>query len=548
MKEKNVTLYKELDMLLGDGIAGEIDNRNLLSLIYEYMASNNMLTANDEDLLKIARKMNEIFSENTKSDFALALSNLSLKGIQNIVLDIVIGPKRTKFAYFDEDCELYKLLYKLIDLRNGDSLIDYNSNSAMNLLETIDEARKNGIKINDSIKVEENDKDILLNQMILDILNSGNNRIKVINKKSANAIDTSFNKAFYFADLDKIGSNKKLIKSKIFPEIAFTPRSSASFIDIDELLACIKHTNRRVVAFVPASVLYNDVDLEYRNALINNGLLECVIELPVGTIFNTGIKFCALIFSDNNESVKFLDLTKGKIDELRIEGKSITYNYREARSIDKNDLLNAKNLLPSVILLDRKEIKNATKLKEVAKVLPGNQYTKGMFDKKGLLVDEYTGYKILSNSDIDNGYIDYDSLCNVNIQDNKNDKYLIHQGDLVLTGKTSKIKSIVIKEEPEDNVIAIGGMLIIRPNSRINPIYLKAFLDSEEGQKALKSVQKGNVITTINPSSLANIDIPLIDISKQNEIATRYDALLEKYASCQKVIVKLENEIQNFKY
>ena len=89
-------------------------------------------------------------------------------------------------------------------------------------------------------------------------------------------------------------------------------------------------------------------------------------------------------------------------------------------------------------------------------------------------------------------------------------------------------------------------MLIVRPNQKkLNPTYLKMFMDSEMGQSALKSIQKGNVIVTITASGLSTVEIPLISPEKQKEKAERYNTKLSTLAAYKQEIERIENSLKN---
>ena len=89
-------------------------------------------------------------------------------------------------------------------------------------------------------------------------------------------------------------------------------------------------------------------------------------------------------------------------------------------------------------------------------------------------------------------------------------------------------------------------MLIVRPQlDKLNPTYLKMFLDSDLGQSAIKSIQKGTVIVTVTASGLSTIEIPMIDINKQQEKAERYNEKLSTLAAYKQEIERIENSLKN---
>ena len=60
----------------------------------------------------------------------------------------------------------------------------------------------------------------------------------------------------------------------------------------------------------------------------------------------------------------------------------------------------------------------------------------------------------------------------------------------------------------------------------MNPTFLKIFLESSDGKKVLKSIQKGSVITSMNVRDLENITIPVPDIRFQEMAADKYNGQL----------------------
>ena len=90
-------------------------------------------------------------------------------------------------------------------------------------------------------------------------------------------------------------------------------------------------------------------------------------------------------------------------------------------------------------------------------------------------------------------------------------------------------------------------MIIVRPDIKLlNPTYLKIFLDSEQGQNALKSIQKGTIIVTISSKELSTVLIPVIDINKQIEKAQKYNEKLSTLYALKQEARKLEDSLKNF--
>lgn len=161
------------------------------------------------------------------------------------------------------------------------------------------------------------------------------------------------------------------------------------------------------------------------------------------------------------------------------------------------------------------------------------------------LEDPNGEYEVLTISDIDNGNI-IDNLTKININDNKFDRYLIENGDIIISSKGTRIK-IAVAEIGNRKIIANGNLIVLRiDQTKLNPYYLEMFLNSSDGQTILKQIQTGTVIISINPSRLASITISTLPFEEQNMIANKYKAKQKQITLAQEHIKKLENELDNF--
>ena len=258
-----------------------------------------------------------------------------------------------------------------------------------------------------------------------------------------------------------------------------------------------------------------------------------------------------LIFSHDNREVKILDATeftiknkkqfKSVIDVERIYDAYIASNCPKH---DAKELIDARNLLPSNIGINEVEIKNGVELGEMAEVFTGSQYTSRNFED--MFSKEPTGYRILTSSDIDNGLVNWKKLQSIKYEDTKFDKFAVKKGDVVVTSKSSKVKTVVVDIEHQEKILVTGGMIIVRPDqNKLNSTYLKMFLDSNLGQATLKQIQKGVAIITINSKDLKNILVPMVNIEEQNNKAESFNLKLAKILSYKREIEKLERSLLN---
>ena len=130
--------------------------------------------------------------------------------------------------------------------------------------------------------------------------------------------------------------------------------------------------------------------------------------------------------------------------------------------------------------------------------------------------------EVLTISDIEDGQIS-DNLTKINVKDNKYNRYLVRENDLIISSKGTRIKIAVVGNIGNRKIIANGNLIVLRlDTSKINPLYLEMFLNSSDGQTILNQIQTGAVIISINPSRLVEITISTLPLEKQNEIADDY--------------------------
>ena len=310
----------------------------------------------------------------------------------------------------------------------------------------------------------------------------------------------------------------------------------------------------KAVALVTSKALFNNADIEYRNKLVSSGWLEGIIELPAGSLSFTRIKVYMLVFSKNNKEVKFvdasnvIDIEKKRYVNLELPIKIIEdmYYSKDVKTKPIEELIDVNNLCPSTIMNVVTNFENGVKLKELADVFIGNQYTLAVFENKGLISDKITGYRILTSSDIENGMVRWKSLRSITMDNNRFDKFAVQFGDVIVTSKSSRVKTVVVDIDPKEKILVTGGMIIIRPQlDKINPTYIKMFLDSKIGQSALKSIKKGAIVTTFTASELSTIEIPMIDINRQQKKADEYNDKLSSLAAYKQEIERIENSLNN---
>lgn len=529
-----------------------------IALVYKFSCEQNLIYFKNNDLLNFADSMINKISDKNIAEINYLFNTFNLDDIRNLLYDIVLSSSYyfpiTEFS----PLSICKLVNDLLEIDGaGHGVADFGSGLGNFLAVVYKQANKNKIILKDLIGIEINPTKAKISQMLLNVLSDGSVEPFIFLQDALGCAQYPYTRAYTFPPIgmSRISDNKNR-KSRIFNDLFFDSKTSSEWLFVDNMLNGLHKTTGRAVALVSGRCLFNNADMKYRNRLISSSLLEGVIELPSGCLPFTRIPMFVLVFSYGNEYIKFVDglelandKKRNSFIETHFDILKEIYFSADVKKKHWKEIINAANLSPSKILLDVKKISNGIQLGNIAKVFIGSQYTLGVFESKGLLANEDTGYNILTSSDIEDGIVNWENLLSVAIKDNKFDKFSIQYGDVIITSKSSKVKTAVVDIHPSKKILVTGGMIVIRPNlNKIIPIYLKLFLESNTGRVILKSKQKGSSICTLTSNAVSTIEVPIINIEKQKQIANKYYEMMNSISAYKKIIKKIEfsiNELIN---
>jgi type I restriction enzyme M protein len=345
-------------------------------------------------------------------------------------------------------------------------------------------------------------------------------------------------RANYITNLREIKQNIPLLSS-------LKRSSSLDWAFIAYLVKSLKKDGVGI-ALTTVGTTFNLIDKTFREYFVKNGFLEAVISLPEKLLSNTSVKTILYVFSNNNKTVKMIDATDVYVNERRQnvlsnenieeiyfaylnDGKfSKTVNISE---IEANDYI----LLPNRYLTNI-AYKNGVKLGSILTVNRGAPLKASELD--GISTIKETGYKYLMLSDISDGLID-EELHNITQIDSSLENYLIKENNLIISKIGSPFK-VAILNKRDSKILANGNLYILSVDeSKANPYYIQAFLQSNEGQKVLESKAKGVQFSSISKGDLLELEIPLPSILEQNEIGESLKNSLNQIVDLSK---KLEKE------
>ena len=341
--------------------------------------------------------------------------------------------------------------------------------------------------------------------------------------------------------------------------LQYSKSSRVNKADWHFILKAINATREggKTIALVSSGLLINTPDSFYRQQIIRNGKLDTVILLPSGIIPSTNISTSILVFSDGNESIRFVDASncfkklngyEKKLDIEKVidllnndESEEESEKVKEINCYDIKDDNCSLDVLKYLNMDSRYSISNPALLKNYAEVIPGFQYT----TKKITELDPKEGnVSVVKITNITDGGIDYDNLTSIEIKKNKIEKYLLKENDILVSTKGTALKFALVENLERRMLVPYSNLTIIRCNKELNPLYLITFLKSQAGTTLFKSIQTGSTIMIFTQKAIENFEFPLVSAHEQSKIANEYKEINEKILKIKKQLIEAEKELE----
>lgn len=333
------------------------------------------------------------------------------------------------------------------------------------------------------------------------------------------------------------------------------PGTSSDWI-YNSLLLHLMNENGKAIAIMTNGACFNSIDLQARRYFIDNGFVEAVISLPNALFNSTSIPVTMIVLSNFNRTVRMIDATKmftkgrrtNELSDKNIKNILFAYNNDTENSISiSNDELkiNEYALSPQRYLaynIPEEDQENYIAFKHVIKQIKRGAPIRAS-DLDNLASEEETNIKYLRLQDIKDGIISDELNCLKELEP-RHSAYLLKDKDLILGKIGFPYKVAVAQITQEQSIIPVGNMYAIElDTTKINPYYIKAFFESEQGAAALKSITTGVTIPIISVDRLKNLHVPVPSIKKQNKIANEYLAVLDEIQVLKLKLQKATNRL-----
>lgn len=453
---------------------------------------------------------------------------------------------------YSSPSSLNKLVTKIINLKDGESFCDFGSGDGKLLLNVFDAAHKN--KFNCKYTgYEINAKQVLVSKCLMCMLNVDTT---IINCDFMRDIHRGqFDKGYLYPPFGlKYSIDEWDYLKGIYGDL-FTSRTESELLYLLKALENIKENGKLVTVFTTGAA-FRSSGMLARKYLVENNYVEGIISLPARTLGFTAIPIDLWILKKDQKKsnvIKMLDasnniLDKGSKIAVELDVSTIIEEYNNnakcvsIEDIKKNEYSLYINIYEVEKLTD--SILNPVNIEDVCKIEKGSQYTISKF--KDQISNTPTDYQLLTSINIQDGIVDYDSLPYV-YPDPKLLKFKLEEGDIVVTTKSTVVKTFVANDLPDRNIIVTGGMIILKPDtSKVNPTYVKMFLDSSIGKSEFKSIIKGNTIGFVPFKEFKErmiISCPALE--KQNKLSEQYNNMLWTINALTKQLADTKDELAN---
>lgn len=277
-----------------------------------------------------------------------------------------------------------------------------------------------------------------------------------------------------------------------------------------------------LAAVLPARMLFQSGAVgAWREQMTGQFPVKCIYALPEG-LFRpfTSVKTYFVVFN-NASSAEGVRIGRYRLKSLRLEEEeaidlqaasfAVLADWRIELLLEQDS---------QTLAAFQQAATSKVKLKSVADIFRGKSILKQDL-RPGPIY-------ILNISNLEEGEVSLNQLETIQEEERKVKRYELCSGDLVMTCRGTQTKLAVFPEHSE-MVIASANIIVIRFREQIHSSYAKIFMESPVGLALIQSFQRGTTVMNLNPADVGEIEIPLLPMGKQLEIAKHYQKEKQLY-------------------
>jgi len=375
------------------------------------------------------------------------------------------------------------------------------------------------------------------------------------NPENSNMVNKNINKLIAFPPVGNRWMHKNIVDKSKDVKTYLEENSINRFGDLVYIIKNLQELDKleRAIYIYPTGRLFNHIEKDILQFLVNNGLIEGIIQLPEGIIDGTGLSFSILVVSQDNEFISFVDARneykkerfKKTLTDLNI--KKILDEYKNpnqiAKQISLKDIItNDYVLLPSRLIVPAdQKLSEYYLLKDISNMQRGiGSIKKSDLEKR--MTSKKTKIKYMQANDFSDT-IDYTDLKTLDEIKENETRYLAKDRDIVIS-KVQNFKSMIFEDTKDYKIIISGNLykIEIKADSDVDPYYVQAYLATDHAKEQISRLVSGTSTLIIPITTLGELKIPKLDKDAEENIANNYKAILRRMRIVKEQIKKLEED------
>ena len=314
--------------------------------------------------------------------------------------------------------------------------------------------------------------------------------------------------------------------------------------------------NGTAIGLFPAACLFTNIDKETREELLRKRKIQAVITLPPKMFTYTSVNLVMVVFKNNDSyisGVRMIDASKLCVNQRR--QNIFTREHIEKILLAMEEDSEYSKLIPFESLQENNFILSPERYLVVHDdddgeplgdlVTFGRSVMLKASDLDLLDTQDDTGKFYMRLSEIKDGLIN-ENLPRLTHIEEKDKKSILEDSDIILSRNGAPFKIAMYHSKENEEVLPIGNLYILKAKKDlINPVYLKAYLESTKGLAKLASCLTGITIQIISLESLKKIRIPLPSLEEQNRIAKKYLAILDELECLRTKTEHIRDQLKN---
>lgn len=568
LKSFAIASFQDSMFIVALTLVSKVDNSRIKTAFFQLRSQ-----LNDSFVTKALESVADYYQSNNLESYSPMYSALrTCTALQLLTYLMFANPNGKKDAAFDSGHSLNRLLVELV--KNETAIYDWGFGYGQFLLSAAlygNAQSLEGIEINPECYVVTKLRLSLLPHEPTIKLHFGNmfyeeDRHRSIFTKFRDVAAKQPHSAIihppFGVMIDEFFENNKGLRVPTLPRFAEIMGPSAYKSEWPFILRALDDLadEKRLYAITTNGAASTETYSEIRRNLVQQGLVECVVQLSENLLPGTNIPSILWIFSKHNETVRMIDAgefrTTGRrksslsaediediiylitnrnhVDELAPKYRGII-NFVSPTELAESNY----NLAPARHLGETFPATEHIFLKDVCKINRGVLLNAQELDE---LVTDDNPVKYITPKNLNNNVINLAEITSLAETDEILKKKSIDD-DTIVMSKLLPFKTGYVTTVENKKVFSNGNTYFLQINkAKINPLFLWMYLNSAMAKKQLDQLSRGTKTSTLSISDLKELKIPLIEPAVQDKLVDKYKKLLKKERQIQESLNILKKE------